>query len=145
MCEGTPFTVEREAVTAKKRRIHVHTAGFAEKEDGRVVKLCGSFRDVTAERALETELRKTKDFLEKLIDSAVDAIIAADTRGSIILFNPGAEKIFGWKAEEAIGGISVSGPTVRIDDAKLSSLGPAVRRTADELTRAIGGHRPEES
>jgi len=46
---------------------------------------------------------------------------------------------------EAIGGISVSGPTVRIDDEKLASLGPVVRRTADELTCAIGGHRPEES
>ncbi|ASY65431.1 Negative regulator of allantoin and glyoxylate utilization operons (plasmid) [Sinorhizobium sojae CCBAU 05684] len=43
---------------------------------------------------------------------------------------------------EAIGGISVSGPTVRIDDEKLASLGPVVRRTADELTCAIGGHRP---
>ncbi|HXV30257.1 MAG TPA: IclR family transcriptional regulator [Sinorhizobium sp.] len=46
---------------------------------------------------------------------------------------------------EAIGGISISGPTVRIDNAKLASLGPIVRRTADELTRAIGGHRPEEA
>lgn len=46
---------------------------------------------------------------------------------------------------EAIGGISISGPTVRIDDEKLAGLGPVVRRTADELTRAIGGHRPEES
>lgn len=45
---------------------------------------------------------------------------------------------------EAIGGISISGPTVRIDDAKLASLGPMVRRAADELTRAVGGHRPEE-
>ena len=42
------------------------------------------------------------------------------------------------------GGISISGPTVRIDDERLGILGPAVRRTADELTRAIGGHRPEE-
>lgn len=46
---------------------------------------------------------------------------------------------------EAIGGISISGPTVRIDDGKLGVFGPVVRRTADELTRAIGGHRPEES
>ncbi len=62
-----------------------------------------SFRDVTAERALETELRKTKEFLEKLIDSAVDAIIAADMVGNVILFNPGAERIYGWRAEEIIG------------------------------------------
>jgi IclR family transcriptional regulator, acetate operon repressor len=45
---------------------------------------------------------------------------------------------------EAIGGISISGPTVRIDDAKLASLGPVVRQIADELTRVIGGHRPGE-
>jgi PAS domain S-box-containing protein len=62
-----------------------------------------SFRDVTAERALETELRKTKEFLEKLIDSAVDAIIAADMDGNIILFNPGAERIYGYRAEEMVG------------------------------------------
>jgi PAS domain S-box-containing protein len=62
-----------------------------------------SFRDVTSERRLEAELRKTKDFLEKLIDSTVDAIIAADTDGVILLFNPGAVRLFGWAAEEAIG------------------------------------------
>lgn len=43
---------------------------------------------------------------------------------------------------EAIGGISISGPSVRIDDDRLETLGSLVRRTADELTRAIGGHRP---
>ncbi len=66
-----------------------------------------SFRDVTAERALETELRKTKEFLEKMIDSAVDAIIAADVEGNVILFNPGAERLFGWKIEEVIGRLPV--------------------------------------
>jgi PAS domain S-box-containing protein len=66
-----------------------------------------SFRDVTAERALETELRKTKEFLEKLIDSTVDAIVAADVEGQIILFNPGAERLFGLRADETIGLIPV--------------------------------------
>ena len=66
-----------------------------------------SFRDVTAERALETELRKTKEFLEKLIDSAVDAIIAADVEGNVILFNPGAERLFGWRVDEVIGRLPV--------------------------------------
>jgi PAS domain S-box-containing protein len=67
-----------------------------------------SFRDVTAERALESELQQTKDFLERLIDSAVDAIVAADMQGRVILFNPGAERIFGQRAEEVIGRLPVT-------------------------------------
>jgi len=62
-----------------------------------------SFRDVTAERALESELEQTKDFLEKLIDSAVDAIIASDMQGRVVIFNSGAERIYGHKAEEVVG------------------------------------------
>lgn len=62
-----------------------------------------SFRDVTAERALEHELRSTKEFLERLIDSTVDAIIASDLRGNIILFNQGAERLFGFRARDVIG------------------------------------------
>ena len=62
-----------------------------------------SFRDVTAERKLENELRSTKEFLERLIDSTVDAIIAADLHGTIILFNQGAERLFGLRAEDMIG------------------------------------------
>jgi PAS domain S-box-containing protein len=62
-----------------------------------------SFRDVTAERKLENELRSTKEFLERLIDSTVDAIIAADLHGTIILFNQGAERLFGFRAGDMIG------------------------------------------
>jgi PAS domain S-box-containing protein len=61
-----------------------------------------AFRDVTAERALERELRSTKEFLERLIDSTVDAIIAADLKGRIILFNQGAERLFGYRARDVI-------------------------------------------
>jgi len=62
-----------------------------------------AFRDVSAERALEHELRSTKEFLERLIDSTVDAIIAADFKGQIILFNQGAERLFGYHARDVIG------------------------------------------
>jgi len=62
-----------------------------------------AFRDVTAERALEHELRSTKEFLERLIDSTIDAIIAADFKGQIILFNQGAERLFGYRARDVIG------------------------------------------
>jgi PAS domain S-box-containing protein len=66
-----------------------------------------AFRDVTAERALEHELRSTKEFLERLIDSTVDAIIAANLDGQVILFNQGAERLFGYRARDVIGHLPV--------------------------------------
>ncbi|HME92364.1 MAG TPA: PAS domain S-box protein [Myxococcaceae bacterium] len=66
-----------------------------------------SFRDVTAARQLAGELKQTKDFLERLINSSVDAIIAADMRGKIILFNKGAEDIAGYSSEEALKKLNV--------------------------------------
>jgi len=38
-----------------------------------------------------------------LLSTSSDAIIAADKDGVIRFWNPGAERIFGYKAEEAIG------------------------------------------
>jgi PAS domain S-box-containing protein len=66
-----------------------------------------AFRDVTLTRSLENQLRSTKEFLERLIDSTVDAIVAADRRGTIMVFNQGAEHIYGWKADEVVGRLSV--------------------------------------
>ncbi len=66
-----------------------------------------TFRDVTAQRSLEGELRATKEFLERLIDSTVDAIVAADMRGNVILFNQGAERLYGYRAEEVMGKLPV--------------------------------------
>lgn len=66
-----------------------------------------SFRDVTEKRILENELRKTKEFLERLIDSTVDGIIAADITGQVVLFNQGAARITGYTPDEVIGKLPV--------------------------------------
>ncbi len=66
-----------------------------------------SFRDVTAPRRIADELRHTKEFLEKLIDSSVDAIIAADVHGRCILFNSGAEALTGYSAAEALSSLEI--------------------------------------
>ncbi|MCP8896599.1 helix-turn-helix domain-containing protein [Shinella daejeonensis] len=44
---------------------------------------------------------------------------------------------------EAIAGISISGPAVRLPDERIATLGPAIRTAADDLTRAMGGRRPQ--
>ncbi|MDB4968172.1 MAG: putative sensor protein [Myxococcales bacterium] len=66
-----------------------------------------AFRDVTEARALEAELRKTKDFLERLIDSTVDGIISADMRGNVLIFNQGAARLYGYSPDEVIGKLPV--------------------------------------
>jgi IclR family transcriptional regulator, acetate operon repressor len=43
---------------------------------------------------------------------------------------------------EAIAGVSVSGPTVRITPERALELGPQVKRAAGEITASIGGHAP---
>jgi IclR family acetate operon transcriptional repressor len=45
---------------------------------------------------------------------------------------------------EAIAGISVSGPAVRLPDGKLAELGPVVRAAAEGVTRAMGGRVVED-
>ncbi len=57
---------------------------------------------------IANELRRTKTFLESMINSSVDAIIAADMKGSLILFNQGAERITGYTAEEVIGKMHIT-------------------------------------
>lgn len=68
-----------------------------------------TFRDVTEARAIEDELTKTKEFLERLIASAVDAIVAADVgTGNIILFNEGASRLFDRPTEHVVGHLTLA-------------------------------------
>ncbi|HYY51263.1 MAG TPA: PAS domain S-box protein, partial [Myxococcales bacterium] len=62
-----------------------------------------SFRDVSESRELESELRKTKEFLERLIHATSDGIVAADLQGTLLLFNKGAERMTGFSAAALVG------------------------------------------
>ena len=59
--------------------------------------------DITERNLVEEELRASKSRLAGILDIADDAIISVDETQSIILFNQGAEKIFGYKEGEVLG------------------------------------------
>ncbi len=65
--------------------------------------------DVTTRKNLEGELRRHNAFFQNLIDSSVDGIIAADTKGRIILFNQGAQALLGYTEEEALSSLNATG------------------------------------
>jgi PAS domain S-box-containing protein len=66
-----------------------------------------TFRDVTLERQTAIELKQTKEFLERVIDSSVDGIVSADLRGTVLLFNRAAARIFGYSPSEVVGKLNV--------------------------------------
>ncbi|MBP9112214.1 MAG: PAS domain S-box protein [Polyangiaceae bacterium] len=95
-----PRDVDIGIVRADGERAIV-SAGFSAVTDEDGVVLC-NFRDVTREREVAAELSKTRDFLQRVIDSSVDAIISADKRGRILVFNPAAERVSGRKAADVL-------------------------------------------
>ncbi|TKD07439.1 PAS domain S-box protein [Polyangium fumosum] len=99
------ITIRRSSEIACERRIISVSSSSVLREDGGAILV--SLRDVTDDRAMAAELKKTKEFLERVIESSVDAIISADNEGVIRLFNRAAERIYGYRANEVIGAMNV--------------------------------------
>ena len=62
-----------------------------------------AIRDITKRRQTEDALRDRELQMRSITDSAYDAILMMDPKGNITYWNPAAERIFGYKNDEAIG------------------------------------------
>ncbi|MEG4047979.1 PAS domain S-box protein [Microcoleus sp. Pol17_C1] len=60
-------------------------------------------RDISDRKHAEKALQLSQARFAGIVEIADDAIISVDAEQKIILFNQGAERIFGWTAAEAIG------------------------------------------
>jgi PAS domain S-box-containing protein len=102
---GRVLSADLRVQTRDGRRVTLAvSAGPLRSQNGRAIL---SFRDVSESRELESELRKTKEFLERLIDATADGIVAADLQGTLLLFNKGAERMTGFAAAELVGKATV--------------------------------------
>jgi PAS domain S-box-containing protein len=83
------------------------------REDGVVVGASKVARDVSDRRRAEAELTH----MASIVESSNDAIISKDLNGIIQTWNQGAQAIFGYTAEEAIGQpVTMLIPEERIDE-----------------------------
>ncbi|RKZ35234.1 MAG: hypothetical protein DRQ37_06850 [Gammaproteobacteria bacterium] len=68
---------------------------------GRIERTHIELQDAVLERT--RKLTASEERFRAVAESAIDAIISADSQGNIILWNPAAERIFGYTQDEIIG------------------------------------------
>ncbi len=66
------------------------------------------FSNLLMQQLVRRELHRADAFLWNLIQGSVDAIIAADMKGNIFIFNDEAERILGYRTEEVVGRAHIS-------------------------------------
>ena len=66
-------------------------------------KFTGVLRDLTRRVHLEGELGASEARWRAVVESAVDGIIVIDAHGRVETFNPAAERLFGYMADEVLG------------------------------------------
>ncbi len=70
--------------------------------------------------SLYWDVTQTKDYLKSIIDNSADAIIISDTNGIITSWNRGAEEIYGYTEDEALGKFLPMAPEFLIEEEKRS-------------------------
>jgi PAS domain S-box-containing protein len=65
--------------------------------------MIGAVLDITGRKQAEEALRQANDRLQAIIQSSPLAILSLDAAGIVRMWNPAAERVFGWSAVEVIG------------------------------------------
>jgi PAS domain S-box-containing protein len=102
--KGIPYDLELELVTSKGNHKWVRTIGKPLKENNKVIKLQGSFQDITEKRIAEEKLKDSEVRFRTLLNDVMSISIQGyDMNGMTNYWNKASEKIYGYTAEEAIG------------------------------------------
>lgn len=63
----------------------------------------GATIDITEQKRLSEQIRRNESWLRGLVETTQDALISIDRQARIVLFNPAAERIFGYHNAEVCG------------------------------------------
>ncbi len=74
---------------------------------GNIVGYEGLNVDITHRKLMERELKEAYDFINNIIHSSPNAIVAADMKGNIIIWNQAAEETFGYQTRDVIGKMNI--------------------------------------
>lgn len=116
--------------------------------DGALIGASKIARDVTASHAAQAALVEREAHLQSVLDTVPDAMVVIDTRGIMRSFSAAAEKLFGYRANEAIGrnvGILMPEPYRGQHDAYLSRYLATGEKRIIGVGRLVVGQRRDGS
>jgi PAS domain S-box-containing protein len=82
---------------------HVHVVGRTIQDAAGGAEFVGAVVDITDQKNAQDALRAAKARFEGIVEIAEDAIISVDSSQRVVLFNRGAEKVFGYDRQEIVG------------------------------------------
>lgn len=101
--EGTPYTSEHRYVRPDGGVIWVRSRGDSWYEGGKIAGRVSLIEDVTATHEAERARAEAESRYRTLLALAPEAILSVDEEVRVVEFNPGAERMFGYEADEVIG------------------------------------------
>ena len=94
----------REYIRSDGRHLTLQIYDVLVRDDrGVVTGIRSAMVDITAHKEFEDALREREATLRAVCTSAVDALVMIDGEGRAILWNPAAERMFGYTAAEMLG------------------------------------------
>ncbi|MEW5830584.1 MAG: PAS domain S-box protein, partial [Chloroflexota bacterium] len=88
--DGSTFPVQMDVVSVRD-------------ESGTLLYRVATQQDITERKRAERALRDSQERLAGILTSTMDAVVSVDGDQRIILFNPAAELMFGYRAAQVIG------------------------------------------
>ncbi|MCE1165469.1 MAG: PAS domain S-box protein [Bacteroidetes bacterium] len=116
---GIEYAIQEKRYIRKDKNIVYANINLSTLKDiqGQPKFLIAQIQDVTGRKNLEALLAESGNIYRTVIDSTGEAVIIQERTGRLIMWNKGAEKIFGLTTDEAVGlnALKVNWDTVKDD------------------------------
>ena len=98
------------------------------------------FRDVTEQRRAEEDIAEQREWFETTLESIGDAVIATDVQARVAFMNPVAERLTGWRLDDARGRACDDVFRIVNENTRATVESPVARVLAEGVVVGLANH-----
>jgi two-component system NtrC family sensor kinase len=130
---GEPYDMELRFITAKGKELWTHTICRPYVKEGRIIKLTGTFHDITDLKKAHSALEESERKYRNLVENLNEGIWVIDAEGYTTYVNPSMAWMLGYTPEEVLG-VSVFR---FMDDERAEEVRNHLRRRAEGVPEVL--------